>query len=148
MSLFYPYGVVAMCCFGFAVVGGFTGAIVIELFTGWSKQPHQFAELLLIPFGAIAITMGYMFLFRMAYRVQLTSRSIRWRAPWRRGEVPLDRVRRIRQGDFTFQHRAHAVIEVEGGRKVSVRVNGGFPDFAAAIARQSPQPVEVQFFST
>ena len=128
------------------MVGGFTGAIVRELFTGWSRYPHQAAELFLIPFGALAIGMAYMFLFRMAYRVELTSRSIRWRAPWRRGEVPLELVRRIRQGEFTFQHRAHAVIEVEGGRKVSVRVNDGFPDFAIAIARQSAHPVAVEGF--
>ena len=143
LSPVYLYAVVFFCCCGLAVVGGFGIAIILWL-TGSSKSPQSPAVLFLIPFGALAFAVGYLFLFRMAYRVELTARSIRWRAPLRRGEVPLEQVLRIRRGEFTLQHREHAVIEVRGGRKVSVRVNGRFADFALAVAYQAPHVVDVE----
>ncbi len=78
---------------------------------------------------------AYWFLFRIAYRLDLSQDELSWHAPFRSGTVNLrqiDQMRPQRLGS-TFE-----VIALRQGRPLLVMVQKGFADFASEVQARAP----------
>lgn len=112
----------------FAVVGV---PVVATSLVARSGPPIWFAVLWLL----VAVWNGYWFLFRIAYRLDLSESSIRWRAPLRSGTIALSDLVEMRP--FRFGSTVE-VLCLSDGSKVEVMVQKGFVEFMAEVQAAAP----------
>lgn len=65
--------------------------LAVRTISGQPGPPVWFAALWFLALGWSM----YWWLFRVAYRVELVGRTLNWRAPLRRGSIPVDAIERV-----------------------------------------------------
>ncbi len=78
---------------------------------------------------------AHRFLWRVAYRLDLTQSALRWRSELREGVVPLGEVTRVHRWSFASRLVA---FEVGGGPPLVVMAGPGFGAFCEEFARAVP----------
>jgi hypothetical protein len=130
---FYRIQVIAM----FAVFAVVAVVLVVSLVVGASGPPVGFSL-----FWIAAVTWNaYWFLLRVAYRVDLADRELRWHAPLGSGAIPLATLREIRPSRMSSNVE---LFEWDGGRPVIVFAMKGLRDFCAVVQAAAPH-VGVRF---
>jgi hypothetical protein len=124
--------------FGFIAVFGTVGVVLVVVqATSTSGPGWSFV----LPWLAVVGWNAYWFLWRFAYRLELTETTLSWRTPLTGGEVPLDRVRAFRPSVFGSGAQA---LDVRDGRPVLVFGRRGIIDFGRELGRLAPH-VHVKF---
>jgi hypothetical protein len=113
----------------FAIFAAFAGWLLVRLALGRLDAPLWFV---LLWIGAVGWN-AYWFLLRLCYRLDLDDRTLRWWAPLRRGEIPLDQLREIRPYGF-----GTVLFVPAEGRPAAVLVRRGVPAFVAAVQEAAP----------
>jgi hypothetical protein len=111
----------------FAVVG----VVVLVAAVVASSGPSLFALVWVLG----VIWNGYWFLFRIAYRLDLTESSLAWRTPLRSGTIALIDLVEMRPSRFGSSAE---VLRSSDGSKVLVMVRKGFVDFMAEVQAAGP----------
>lgn len=126
-----PTGLLIRAAIGIALVCYF-------LFSGsWTGSLLGNALFALAALGLAAI--GCLQAASMAWRLELTAQSLRWRSAFRSGQVPLAELRSIRPSSWSSRRSPVAVIEFTGRRPIRIAVRDGLTLFAADVMQAAPQ---------
>lgn len=123
-----------------AAFGGIGIALVVISATGRAGPGWGFTALWV---AGVAVA-AYLYLFRVAYELELSDDQLLWKAPVRSGRAPLQELTAVKT--LALMPGA-ALIAFRTGTKVLVLVQPGFRDFARDVARAAPHSsVEVGVF--
>ena len=117
---------------GFAILGVGGVVVVVVSVSGHDGPPTWFVGLWLL---ALAWN-GYWWLFRIAYRLDLTQTDLAWRAPLRQGSLRTADLVEMRP--YVFGSSIEVIVPSEGA-KVLVLVRKGFVDFMREVETVAPQ---------
>lgn len=79
---------------------------------------------------------AYWFLLRFVYRLDADENTLRWRAPLRRGEVPLTALDALTTFPLGGQVQR---ITSSSGPTIWINARKGIEDFSAELAKRAPQ---------
>jgi hypothetical protein len=117
---------------GMFVLFAVVGVVVVVAGVVASSGPPLFFALVWV---LVVIWNGYWFLFRIAYRLDLTESSLAWRTPLRSGTIALIDLVEMRPSRFGSSAE---VLRLSDGSKVLVMVRKGFVDFMAEVQAAAP----------
>lgn len=113
--------------------GVFAAAAVLMIVAAIAGHgpPLSFAAFWIIA----TLWLGYWFLFRIVYELELAAAQLRWRTPLRSGTEDLIGVIELRPSSLAFNAE---VVELADGRQLLVFVRKGFKEFTDELAAARP----------
>ena len=119
----------------FTVVGVYLIVLEIPLTPNWGTTPKP--AWVLVAFWVLAyLWNGYWWLFRVSSKLEYDGVMLRWFAPLRKGEVPVDQIRHIGPSGFSVQL---SVIKLASGKSIMTLTRPGFTEFATGLLGASRQ---------
>ncbi len=129
-SLYRLYRLQVLVMMAIFVVAA-AGLIVASIRGGRDLPPIWFR----VGWIGIVFWVGYWFLLRVIYRLEVRDRELRWEAPLRRGSVPVSEIVRLRP--FRLGSNME-VIETEGRGRLLTFAMKGLDQFAQALEGLNP----------